>query len=418
MRKERWIVPVVVVLAVAWAVAQYLASLLFERELARALADLEARGDLRISRSDVRQGWLSSSGVLHIAPLIGRAWHLSLPYDARHGVLDTSVIGTVELHVGEADERLFGDAIPAAPPRWEAHYRTLGGTLQGELALAPFIVSQSPPRSGPRSLHFSGARIAFDGIYGDWRTRMTVDSVQLRDGEARLEVGPLQYQSRYAYTPGALHFNQQDSLTIEALSLRHPQVNLDGTSIVLQTDTQLDDSELRLKSNLTLGEIRSGNDMLVDGELSIELSRINADALRSVVELARHKTALGTVSLDDAAADSAMDRALAQLLKDSPRLDLVDVNLDSPMLGLSLHGDGVVVFDPRELDQLSPLALDDPSMRAKFRERLDGDFEWREPPAVVALWLRLPLDTSMLGIDVVKGQLRINGRPLPPLLGR
>lgn len=65
-------------------------------------------------------------------------------------------------------ERLFGDAIPAAPPRWEAHYRTLGGTLQGELALAPFIVSQSPPRSGPRSLHFSGARIAFDGIYGDW----------------------------------------------------------------------------------------------------------------------------------------------------------------------------------------------------------------------------------------------------------
>ena len=74
MRKERWIVPVVVVLAVAWAVAQYLASLLFERELARALADLEARGDLRISRSDVRQGWLSSSGVLHIAPLIGHAW--------------------------------------------------------------------------------------------------------------------------------------------------------------------------------------------------------------------------------------------------------------------------------------------------------------------------------------------------------
>ena len=54
MRKERWIVPVVVVLALAWAVAQYLASLLFERELERALADLEARGDLRISRDDVR----------------------------------------------------------------------------------------------------------------------------------------------------------------------------------------------------------------------------------------------------------------------------------------------------------------------------------------------------------------------------
>ncbi len=44
MRKERLIVPVVVALAVAWLVAQYLASLLFERELARALDDLEARG--------------------------------------------------------------------------------------------------------------------------------------------------------------------------------------------------------------------------------------------------------------------------------------------------------------------------------------------------------------------------------------
>ena len=417
MRKERWIVPVVVVLALAWAVAQYIASLLFERELERALADLEARGDLRISRDDVEQGWLRSSGVLHVAPLIGHAWHLAIPYEARHGVLDTSVFGRLDVHVGDADRRLFGDAMPASPPRWEAHYRTLGGTLQGELRLAPFLISQSPSGEAPRSLQFSGGRIAFDGVYGDWRTQVLLEAIELRDGDAVLEIGPLHHESRYAYTPGALHFTQQDKLTLDAVSLRHPQVNLDGTELVLEARTLLDDSELRLQSTLTIGEVRSGDDMLVDGEVSLELSRINAEALRSVVALARHKTALGTVSLEDAEAYSAMDRALAQLLKDSPRLDLKDVDLDSPMLGLSLKGEGVLVLDPRDLASLSLLSLDRPEMRERFRQRLDGDFEWREPPAVVALWLGLPLDTSMLGIDVVKGRLRVNGRPVPPLLG-
>src|SRR5690554_6972131 len=76
MRKERLIVPVVVVLAVVWAVAQFLASLLFERELARALADLEARGELVVERSEVERGWLTSSGSVQVSPLLGDGWHL------------------------------------------------------------------------------------------------------------------------------------------------------------------------------------------------------------------------------------------------------------------------------------------------------------------------------------------------------
>lgn len=44
MRKERLIVPLLVVLLLAWLSAQAVSSWLFEREMARTLADLEARG--------------------------------------------------------------------------------------------------------------------------------------------------------------------------------------------------------------------------------------------------------------------------------------------------------------------------------------------------------------------------------------
>ena len=117
MRKERLIVPVVVALAVAWAVAQYLASVLFERELARALVDLEGRGELVVERSGVERGWLSSSGVVQISPVLGDGWRLELPYSARHGVFSTRIEGGAHPSTGPRQLRLFGDWLPSSPPR-------------------------------------------------------------------------------------------------------------------------------------------------------------------------------------------------------------------------------------------------------------------------------------------------------------
>src|SRR5690554_3967943 len=147
MRKERLIVPVVVVLAVVWAVAQFLASLLFERELARALADLEARGELVVERSEVERGWLTSSGSVQVSPLLGDGWHLELTYLARHGVFSTRVEGEARPSTGPRQLRLFGDWLPSSPPRWHARYQTLGGTLEGSVQLAPFLISRGPGSS-------------------------------------------------------------------------------------------------------------------------------------------------------------------------------------------------------------------------------------------------------------------------------
>src|SRR5690554_8083715 len=142
MREERRVVRVVVGLAVVWAVAQFLASLRFERELARALAALEARGELVVERSEVERGWLACSGSVQVSPLLGDGWHLELTYLARHGVFSTRVEGEARPSTGPRQLRLFGDWLPSSPPRWHARYQTPGGTLVGRGQPAPLLISQ------------------------------------------------------------------------------------------------------------------------------------------------------------------------------------------------------------------------------------------------------------------------------------
>ncbi|MDR9439003.1 MAG: DUF945 family protein [Halomonas sp.] len=413
MRKERLIVPLVVALALLWAVAQYFSSVLFERELARALEDLAARGELAVKRSDVERGWLESRGTLHLTPRFGQAWHLELPYVARHGVISTRIDGELRPHLGPGDRRLFGDALPSSPPTWQARYRTLGASLEGDLQLAPFIVSQAG-----RELDFRGGRITFGGVYGDWRLQARLEPWRLSDGPATLEAGPTVLESRYAYTEDAHHFNQQDLLKVERLAWRQPDLELDAHELVLHSRTVLDERELRIESKLTLDRLVTAEQVLLTGRLALELSRINADALRSVLAVLRDEAARGDAAQDGLDLLARLEPKLVAMLQDSPRLDIHAMVLDSPMLGLDAHGDGALFFDARQLSELSLVALGDPREQEHWRARLYGDLTWHQVPKVVALWLGLPLDTQDLEIDVVRGRVRINGRPLPPVLER
>ncbi|PXX99887.1 DUF945 family protein [Halomonas sp. LBP4] len=410
MRKERLIVPVVVGLAVVWAVAQLVAGLLFERELARAIDDLEARGELVVERTDIERGWLTSSGTIRLAPLLGDAWQLELSYEARHGVLSTRVDGQVMPRLGPHQVRLFGDALPSTPPRWRASYRTLGGTLDGNIQLAPFIA-----RQGERQLDFAGGEIRFDGEYGDWHLLARIEALKLSDGRATLEAGPVVLESRYAYTAGAHHFTQRDLLRTERLAWRQPDLELEARDLVYRSLMHLDERELSIDGELTIGEVQAADQLLLTGRVGMALSRINADALRGVLAELRDEAARGDAAREGRELLARLEPGLIAMLQDSPRLDVTAVDLDSPMLGLAVHGDGALFFDARHLDELSLLGLDDERQRVRWLSRLDGDFTWHDVPTVVALWLGLPLDTRTLEIDVVRGQVRVNGRPLPPL---
>ena len=409
MRKERLIVPVVVALAVAWAVAQYLASVLFERELARALVDLEGRGELVVERSGVERGWLSSSGVVQISPVLGDGWRLELPYAARHGVFSTRIEGGAHPSTGPRQLRLFGDWLPSSPPRWHARYQTLGGTLEGSIQLAPFLISQ-----GPRELDFRGGQLSFGGQYGDWRLRAKLQPWRLTDGVATLESGPVSLESRYAYTAGAHHFTQHDLLRIEQLAWQQPGLELEAHDLLYLSHMQLDDSELRIDSELTLAAVTVADQVLLSGRVAMEVSRINADALRAALAGLRREAAQAR-EIAPRELLARLEPELLAILIDSPRLDLKAVDLDSPMLGLAARGDGALFFDPRRLEELSPSRLDDTSEQARWLARLDGDFTWHEVPTVVALWLGLPLSTRDLEIDVIRGRVRVNGRPMPSL---
>ncbi|MBA2778458.1 DUF945 family protein [Billgrantia kenyensis] len=410
MRKERLIVPLLVVLLLAWFGAQAVSSWLFEREMSRTLADLEARGELAIERVDVEQGWWSSTGRIHLAPLFGQMWHLELPYQARHGVLRTHLDGEAMLRHGPDGTHLFDESLASTPPLWEASYHTLTGTLEGGLQLAPLRITQQE-----RELAFDGGRLRFSGEQGNWRLRARLESWFLSDGETRLEVGPATLNSQYAYTQDAHSFTQEDRLQIESLSWRQPQLALDASDVRVMNRTLLDDQELRLQLELDLGEIHTAEQVLLRGQTEVELSRLHADAIRTAMLQLRKLAASGHHGLkrDDMLVE--LQPYLLAILQDSPRLDLLRLELESPMLGLSARADGSLFFDGRRLEELSLVGLDDSAAREPWRRRLDGDFTWYDLPTVVALWLGLPLDTRTLEVDIGRGQVRVNSRPLPPL---
>lgn len=402
MRMERLVVPLLSLLALGWAVAQTMAGVLFERELTRAIADLQARGELLIYRTDVDNGWLASRGVLHVSPLLDDSWHLDVPYRARHGIFDTDLDGTLQPHLEGDQEKISG----GQAPQWKARYHMLSSTFDGALELPPIELRQQK-----RSLEMKGGRVAFRGGFGDWQVRARLEAVRLMEGKRRFEGGPFILESRYAYTQDAYHFTQHDSLRLSNLRWIQPDLTLAGDEIILTSLTTLDESELRIHSELDLGQIYAAGEVLLTGKASVELSRIKADALRALLNQLRNQA----TTPEGISAQELADN-LRWLMQDSPRLDILEVDIESPMLGASLTGSGVMVFDTRGLDGLDPLALPTKAERARWLRQVDGDFLWRNAPPVVALWLRLPLGTRDLQFDVVRGQLRVNGRPLPEVL--
>ena len=415
MRKERLIVPTLAIIAVVWMAAQLLSSVLFERSLRQALEDLEARGEWRVNRTESHQGWLSSQGRVILSPLLGRPWRLELTYSARHGILSTDVEGTVLPRLDTVLQQAVGEVTAPSVSRWQGRYHTLSGHSELRLALAPFVIQQNG-----RDLAVRGGRLRLEGVFGDWRLRALFDQLTLTDGMAQLAIGPTVLESRYTYIDDAYHFAQRDHLHIETLTLSYPSYDIQFSPLDLNSHMVLDESELRIKGELEVGDVMvpsQAPDMpLLNGRIEMELSRLNADAVRHLIRRLRQEAAWGDASLPMAEGLLArLEPDLRKVLSDSPRLDVMTIAIDSPLLGIRLDADGALFFDARQLDELSVVNLDKKKEQAKWLERIDGDFTWHDAPTVAALWLGLPLGTRELQFDVVRGVWRINGRPMPEL---
>ncbi|WP_075881399.1 DUF945 family protein [Vreelandella massiliensis] len=413
MRKERLIVPIIATVAVIWMAAQLLSSVLFERSMRQALEDLKARGEWRVQRTESDPGWLTSHGKILLSPLLGRPWRLEVSYRARHGVLNTEIEGRVVPRLDTALQRAVGDVSAPSEPRWQGRYHTVSGRTELRLALAPFVIEQAG-----RQLEVRGARVRLEGVFGDWRLHGLLDELVLKDRDARLAIGPSELESRYTYTEDAYHFNQRDQLRIASLSLEHPELNLTVTPLELTSHMVLDEQELRVASELILGDAVLADEApeapILNGRLAAELSRIDADAVRQVIAQLRQEAAWGSVEMPvEEGLLTRLEPNLLQMLKASPRLDIHAIDMQSPLLGLEIDADGVLFFDSRGLDQLSFTAATSEPMASRWRSRFEGDITWHNAPPVAALWLGLPLSTRSLTFDLIQGQWRVNGRPLP-----
>ncbi|APX92442.1 hypothetical protein BWR19_05525 [Halomonas sp. 1513] len=413
MRKGRLLVAAVMVLGAGYLAAQAYSSAIFERELSRTLDDLEARGDLHVQRDQLDRGWFVSRGEIQLTALLDD-WQLSLPYVAQHGLLTTRIEGDLQLQLEGGDDTLFGERLPASPPRWHGEYQTLSQTFEGRLDMAPFQVSDEQGE-----LDFEGLALRLSGEQGDLSLTGSVAPWRLDvDGE-RLEVGPLQLDSHYRY--GENDFLQRDEMQLAYLRLA--QAN--GPEIALQAlgyrgEVRLGRDELALAGRLSLGEMMLAGEPALAGELALGVSRLNADAVRTLSRELRE--ALAARDSQDPLTDREAEALAMRLepyvlatLVDSPRLTLEPLQLASPMFGVEAHVEGELVFDGSDIERLSLADLEVVATDNPWLARLDGHFVWRDLPRFVALQLGLPLDTEDLEIRIDGGSLTLNGEPLPPL---
>ncbi|SHE36132.1 protein of unknown function [Modicisalibacter ilicicola DSM 19980] len=412
MRKTGLAIVALVVLVAGYLGAQAYSSHVFERELAHTLDRLRDDEQWQVARDRAERGWFLSRGRLRLAPRGDEGWRLSLPYEARHGVLTTRLSGALRLFLsdgGSNDERmLFGDLLDAAEPRWTAAFHTLDRRVEGRLDIAPFEVDVDGERFA-----LGDAVLDLEGRLGDVRVQGRVESLRLDGPDAKITAGPLRLESRYRFADDGSFFQQRNELTLERLDFRgskRQDVTLSG--VRYSDETRLDE-QLRVDLAISLDEAQASGERLLSGNLKARLDRIDGQAARRLVEQVKAilQEQGGEVTALDEAQVERIEPALLSALGDSPRFILEGVTLTSPLFGVDVRGSGELIFDGQDSQALNLDALLEGDAEP-WRERLNGRFSWHGVPPLLALQLGLPPETRQIELRIEQGRLLVNGQPL------
>lgn len=415
MRKGLMAAGAVVLLGGGYLAAQAYSSERFDAELTKSLEALEASGDVTVERQKSERGWFTSKGELVVSPRRDEGWALHLPYSARHGLASTRLSGALELALGPDGQTLFAERLEAASPRWHAAFETLSGQFTGRLDLAAFDSQVDGVRLAMR-----GGYLTLEGQAEDLRLAGEIAPWELLDGDECLKVGRLSMAARYRQDDAGR--DQQSRFALDSLMLvrdADPAIELEALSY--QGDLRLDTKELQLGGTITLGEARIGDESLLSGELDFSLSRINAEAVRTLEAALDAEAARGSPldALGDAELATLLERLEPQLLAllgDSPRLTLDHLAVQSEMLAMETRLSGALTFDGEGAEGLTFARLEQPKQRQGWVKRLNGQFDWQGVPPLVLMQLGLPMTTERLAILIEEGQPSINGKPLPDLL--
>ncbi|WP_043527455.1 DUF945 family protein [Litchfieldella xinjiangensis] len=192
MRKGVIAVVVVVLLAGGYATAQFVSSLLFERELSQTIERLTERSDLEVHRRDVERGWFVSHGTLLVEPRVDPSWNLEVPYTVRHGLLTTRATGELVPIDSASREPRVGDSLPVAAPRWHAEYRTLSDAVEARIEFAAFEFV----RDG-RDIAFQGGNLLIEADDEQVQVDARLGPLDIAQGEETLHVDPLNLETHF-----------------------------------------------------------------------------------------------------------------------------------------------------------------------------------------------------------------------------
>ncbi|MDF3918769.1 DUF945 family protein [Salinicola salarius] len=437
MRKGLIAGAVVIVLAGGgYLGAQAYSSQRFDSEIEKLVTRLDASPDWQVMRDDVDSGWFHSSGRIE-ARYVAVARNadpvvVEVPYQAGHGLLETTLNGEAQVR-GSGGETLFGDVLASkGPMTWTGRFLTREQKLEAHFTLPGFSQTVSVPTQDPAG-EITTARdmqLDFDGMTLD--LEQADGKVTVQGDAPRLRMADDQTDILIEGTTLSGTFEGDDLAFRQAMSLNIPTTTVtpEGNPSVVTRDLRyaveanLDAERLVMQLQANVGETQVQDQSIFDGGFALTLDHVDGDAYRALVaaldeHLADIQTAID--SEDDArirAALQPLQPSIQALLAGSPHLSLDSLTANSPVLGMNMRGSGELGVDGAGIEgwNLDTMAAD--TLQREVVRRLEGRLTLEGAPALLMMFLGLPLTSDPLQLELTDGVLDINGQqiPLVPLL--
>ncbi|WP_106478720.1 DUF945 family protein [Phytohalomonas tamaricis] len=417
--KKKLVVMFVVVMVILGA--GYLGGVAYSRhvfaeQMARTVAQLNASSDLTVEQRGISRGFFHTEGTLLIGlnnvAIDQRPVQIELPFRARHGILSTDFDGSIDIQTDPQGKYLFNDYLsPGKSIDLDAKIANLEGT--GDLTLTlPAIDLDNPDHTV--TLH--GGLLHFSGQPGDMTLNGTLEAFAYQNTDDKIMLGPLSFSTHYSSQEH--DFGQRDELNLASLSIhRRNALPIALTDIHYTGQTSLESKELRYLMHLMIGGASVSQQRLGSATMSASLDRINGEAAsRFFNGLQDRFAAQAPQATPDSQEDwldmiAPLEESFFAMFKQSPRLTIDQLQLESPMLEQTMQLEGSMVLDGTHIDQMHIDDLREKQGQQSFYNRLHGDFTLSNTPPLLALIAGVAPDQSTLNITFDDSTLSINQQP-------
>ena len=431
---RKWMIAgavVIVLVGAGYLGAQAYSSQRFDSEIEKLVTRLDASPDWQVTRDDVDSGWFHSSGRIE-ARYVAVAQNadpvvVEVPYQAGHGLLETTLNGEAQVR-GSDGETLFGDVLASpGPMTWTGRFLTREQKLEAHFTLPGFSQTVSVPTQDPAG-EITTARdmqLDFDGMTLD--LEQADGKVTVQGDAPRLRMADDQTDILIEGTTLSGTFEGNDQAFKQAMSLNIPTTTVtpEGNPSVVTRDLRyaveanLDAERLVMQLQANVGETQVQDQSIFDGGFALTLDHVDGDAYRALVAaLDEHLADIQTASdsEDDArirAALQPLQPSIQALLAGSPHLSLDSLTANSPVLGMNMRGSGELGVDGAGIEGWNLDTMSADALQREIVRRLEGRLSLEGAPAILMMFLGLPMSGNSLQVELTDGVLDVNGQQIP-----